>query len=728
MRGSHVDRSPVVLTLLLLSACGGGGSSDGGGGGNNGNGGGNPPPPPIGNLQFGATSLSLDESSGTASFTVTRTGGSAGAVSVTVTSTNGTATAGADFTAVNTTVTFADGDAAAKNVAVPIANDTQAEPDETLSLSLSAPTGGSSLGANATTTVTIRDDDPPSAPAVTIAANTKQFVFDWTGVATATHYTLLEDRGDGAGFTQAGPTHTANETHATLDVVLHLVDWMTVRFRVDACNAHGCTPSSNTAVAATLVTDAIGYFKASNTQRNDRFGQALALSADGHTLAIGAEGEASNATGVNGNQGDDSAADAGAVYVFTRTATGWEQQAYLKASNTRPADHFGNSVALSADGNVLAVGAFREDSNATGVNPAPVTNTAPDAGSVYVFKRDASAWQQQAYVKASNTQSGDQFGIAVALSDDGKTLAVGASGEDSNLTGVNPVGDNFDADSSGAVYLFTLEAGGWAQQAYLKASNTGSGDAFGFAASLSADGNMLAVGARGEDGNGQNQNDDSAGAAGAAYVFQRDGAQQWSQQAYVKPSDPAIGDLFGSALDLSADGSTLAVGAPREDSGATGINGDPLNLGAVDSGAIYVFAQDAMGWVQQAYVKASNTFAVDNFGTAVALSANGDSLAVSAPQELNNATGIGGTQTNRSAHFAGAVYVFTRDDAQAWSQRTYVKASNTGAEDRFGSSLNLSGDGTTLAVGANSEASAATGVDGDQTDNSAQLSGAVYLY
>jgi hypothetical protein len=721
MLGAHVNRNIVIPALLLLSACGGGGSSSSSS---------NPPnqpPPPAGTLQFNAGSVSVDEGAGTASLTVTRTAGSAGIVVVTVASGNGTATAGTDFTAVNTTVTFADGDTAAKTVTVQITNDTQAEADKSFVLNLLTPTAGAILGQTATAIVTIRDDDPPSSPPMMISASLKQFVFDWIGVDFATHYLVLEDPGDGSGFAQVGAIHAATDRQAKLDVALHRVNWPNIRFRLDACNAHGCTPSTIKLAGSLLVTGSIGYVKASNTAQGDQFGQAIALSADGNTLAVGSINEDSNADGVNGNQGNDSAQDSGAVYVFTHTAAGWEQQAYLKASNNRAGNAFGSSVSLSADGNTLAVGAPGEDNNGRGVEPPPGANTAPDSGAVYVFNRDATGWHQQTYIKSANSQPGDAFGTSVALSDDGATLAVGANGEGSDLTGVNPAGDNFNAASSGAAYVFTLGTDGWTQQAYLKASNTGQGDAFGFAVSVNADGNTLAVGARQESGDGLDQASNAVGVSGAVYIFERNGLQ-WSQQAYVKALDPFMGDLFGSSLDLSADGNTLAVGSPHESSASTGVNGDPTGVGQVNSGAVYVFAREGTTWAQKAYVKSSNTFAVDVFGSAVALSADGNTLAVGAPQEFSPAKGIGGPQTTRNLHFAGSVYVFTRDSALQWSQRTYVKASNTGQDDQFGFSLGLSGDGTMLAVGANSEASSATGVNGDQSDNTAQQAGAVYLY
>jgi len=145
------------------------------------------------------------------------------------------------------------------------------------------------------------------------------------------------------------------------------------------------------------------YLKASNAEAGDNFGQSVALDAD--TLVVGADGESSNATGVNGDataQANNEADDSGAVYVFVRSGTDWTQQAYIKASNTDWGDVFGYAVAL--DGNTLAVGAYLESSNATGVNggaTAQANNEADDSGAVYVFVRSGTDWSQQAYLKAS---------------------------------------------------------------------------------------------------------------------------------------------------------------------------------------------------------------------------------------------------------------------------------------------------------------------------------------
>ncbi|HEU4727321.1 MAG TPA: FG-GAP repeat protein [Kofleriaceae bacterium] len=467
---------------------------------------------------------------------------------------------------------------------------------------------------------------------------------------------------------------------------------------------------------ATSAIDQISYGKASNTGELDAFGVSVSLFGD--TLAVGAPGEASAATGVNGNQANNSATRAGAVYVFVHTGTIWTQQAYLKASNTGAGDGFGSSVSLFGD--TLVVGAPFEASAATGVNGNQADNTAGAAGAVYVFARTGTTWAQQAYLKASNTGGLDEFGSSVSLS--GDTLAIGAPGEASAATGVN--GDQADnrASAAGAVYVFVRTRTTWTQQAYLKASNTAVADDFGSSVSLSGD--TLAVGAPSEasaaTGVNGNQSDNSAYNAGAVYVFMRTGTT-WTQQAYLKASNTGMGDEFGSSVSLSGD--TLTIGAPFEASAAAGINGNQTDNSAYAAGAVYVFVRRDTTWVQQAYLKASNAEANGQFGSSVSLS--GDTLAVGAPLEASAATGINGNQTDESASNAGAIYVFVRMDT-TWTQPAYLKASNTEAGDVFGGSVSLSGD--TLASGAPGEDSAANGVNGNQADNTAYAAGAVYVF
>ena len=567
----------------------------------------------------------------------------------------------------------------------------------------------------------------PSAvqPVLDITA-IKTFRFSWEDVALATSYRLLENADGISGFTQVGPDIQAGVE--TTDLIATLYKRTNASYVIQSCNAAGCVDSDPLFVSGTLA-EAIGYIKASNTDAFDSFGNSVSLSADGNTLAVGAFDEDSSVTGINGDQNDNSVRSAGAVYVFARNGSLWEQQAYIKASNPDAFDSFGGSVSLSADGNTLAVGATDEGSSATGINGDQNDNSAPSAGAVYVFRRMGSLWGQQAYIKASNTDMRDFFGFSISLSADGNTLAVGAFDEASSATGTN--GDQTDnsAIGAGAVYVFARNGSLWEQQAYIKASNTDASDSFGRSVSLSADGNTLAVEALEDSsatGINGDQTDNSVINAGAVYVFVRNGSL-WEQQAYIKASNTDVFDRFGRSVSLSADGNTLAAGAFNESSGATGINGDQNDNAAVDAGAVYVFRRMGSLWEQQAYIKASNTDGSDIFGISISLSADGNTMAVGAFSESSSATGINGDQTDNSAIGAGAVYGFARNGS-LWEQQAYIKASNTDGSDNFGTSISLSADGNTMAVGAFNESSTATGINGDQTDNSVFAAGAVYLY
>ena len=534
---------------------------------------------------------------------------------------------------------------------------------------------GNIAGANVTN-VAVACIAPPAAPTPSLGFGVKELQFSWPAASGAAYYRLLENPDGVSGFAEVATNISALSYSHTIPVHRRLG----AKYVLEACNAGGCTPSFSVDLGTTLA-QAIGYMKASNTGAGDQFGIAVALSGDGSTLAVGAPNEDSNRTGVT----------------------------------------------------------------AGSVNEANSGNAAPESGAVYVFARVAGAWSQQAYIKASNAGANDAFGIAVALSGNGDTLAVGARSEASSLTGVTPglvdeATSGNAAPNSGAVYVFTRSAGNWSQQAYVKASNAGVNGFFGNAVALSGDGDTLAVGATFESGAatgiGGNQvyncsvPTNCAAFSGAVYVFARS-AGDWSQQAYVKASNTEAFDVFGSSVALNGDGSTLAVGAPREASNAVGVNGNQADNTAPQAGAVYVFTRSVVTWSQQAYVKASNTGSGDGFGMTVALSSDGDTLAAGSPMEDSALTGvtagsISEAASGNDASGSGAVYVFMRT-AGSWSQQAYVKASNSGAADQFGTSVALSADGNSLAVGAPFEDGSGSGI-GSAFDDFAADTGAVYVY
>jgi FG-GAP repeat len=467
----------------------------------------------------------------------------------------------------------------------------------------------------------------------------------------------------------------------------------------------------------------IAAIKASNAKKDDQFGSTVAMSADGNTMAISSTQEDSAAKGINGNQADQSALSSGAVYVFVRSGDGWVQQAYVKASNSKTKDQFGASLALSNDGNTLAVGAVGESSSATGVNGDQKDTSMPGAGAVYVFTRSGTTWAQQAYVKASNTGEkavGDQFGYSIALSGDGNTLATGAIGESSAATGINGNQADNSADGSGAVYVYTRSGSNWSQQAYVKPWNTTTrGVLFGYSVGLSGNGNTMAVGAYDEDRG-----------RGGVYVFNRNG-NTWMQQTRLSALNAEQGDSLGCSLAISDDGNTVLAGAFDEDSLLRGIQppteGSNDATSDVSTGAAYVFVRNGAAWSQQAFIKATNTRLNDQFAWALSLSRDGNTIAVGAHLEDSGAAGLNGNQEDSSAEDSGAAYVYARTGA-TWAPVSYVKSPTPRLSAEFGISLALSGDGKELVVGAFKDSGGGTGINPAKTAKPSQESGEAYVY
>jgi hypothetical protein len=246
------------------------------------------------------------------------------------------------------------------------------------------------------------------------------------------------------------------------------------------------------------------YLKAAHPDTGDDFGASAAV--HGNTIVVGAPGESSAAGGIDGDQTNNERDEAGAAYVFGRHDSTWSSQAYLKAPEPRPGDAFGKNV--DVDGDTVVVTAQGESSEGHG------------AGAGYVFVREGGSWGQQAHLKASNASRDDSFGSAVALS--GDRIVVGAYGESNESTGLNG-NQNQGGDSFlvGAAYAFQRSGTTWTQTDYIKATNAGHHDSFGWSSGVSAD--TVIVGAPEEasraTGVNGNQNDDLAADSGAAYVY-----------------------------------------------------------------------------------------------------------------------------------------------------------------------------------------------------------------
>ena len=416
----------------------------------------------------------------------------------------------------------------------------------------------------------------------------------------------------------------------------------------------------------------VNVLKAFNAESGDDFGKAIAL--DGDTIVVGAPGEDSDATGIDGDGINNDQPDSGAVYVYVRTPEGkWNQQAYIKPSNTGKDDLFGSSVSL--EGDTLVVGAPGESSDASGVGGNPGDNSLQSAGAAYVFVRQEGQWMQQAYLKASVPDAFDLFGNAVVVHRN--WIMVGAPFERSAGTGVtgNP-GDN-SLVGAGAVYGFVRQGVNWSLFSYIKASNTDSLDRFGSALDMTSRPTpfgpefLLAVGAPGEASNainvGGNQDDNSQEDAGAVYLILGNGVGGWGQVGYLKASNTGADDEFGRQVAVTG-GSTqrIVVGALFEDSIGTGVDGVQNDNSASNAGAAYTFLRQNQDTVPVNYLKASNTDEGDRFGFSVA--ADRSLIVVGAILEASDAIGANGNQSNNDAPLAGAAYVLGFPD-QLFSDR-----------------------------------------------------------
>ena len=321
---------------------------------------------------------------------------------------------------------------------------------------------------------------------------------------------------------------------------------------------------------------------------------SCALSADGNTLAIGREYDN---TGL------------GAVFIWTRSGSTWTQQQKLVGTPNGAFQYMGCSVALSANGNVLAMGC------------------ASVGGRVaYIWTRSGSTWTQQAVISPGTAVSTDR--CYVALSADGGTLA----------SGVPAFNGNF-----GVAYIYTGSGSSWSLQATLNPpAASGSPYVFGGSISLSADGNTCAVGAPGVDAFYP-----TTGATliyvGAVSVFTRSGTTWSTQVSFFQPSDfvggysggkggSDIGPQFGSSLCLSGDGSYLVVGGPYQNA--------TYNTGWI--GGYWRLSRSGSTWSQVGSVTLSTTSYTYSsfFGQAVAISSNSNRVIVGEPTATVNSNGI----------------------------------------------------------------------------------------
>jgi hypothetical protein len=311
----------------------------------------------------------------------------------------------------------------------------------------------------------------------------------------------------------------------------------------------------------------------------------------GNSLAI-----SGNLLAIGASRDDINGADSGAVYVtkFSYNEGSWttSEQTRLTPSDPVANSRFGNSVAIS--GNTVVVGTYWSEA-------------------VYVFEYDGSNWWQKAKLTAIDAQGGEKFGISVAI--DGDTIAVGSSNRSK--------GDL----KTGSVFVFRYIDSDWQYETELFASDLGKSDKFG--SSVALEGDTIIVGAPYQDGVASN--------TGAAYVFRRN-AGTWIEEAKLMGSALSAGALFGNSVGLSGD--TAVIGAYRNYLEGYDLEAEE-NILLKDAGSAYLFRFEGGGWNPRDILPFDRNGG-EEFGWAVAIS--GDTVVVGAHKDEN---------------LSGSAYVYT---------------------------------------------------------------------
>lgn len=395
----------------------------------------------------------------------------------------------------------------------------------------------------------------------------------------------------------------------------------------------------------------VAKLSATDGEEGGLFGASTALSGDGTTALVGAIGADTTAS-----------QRTGCAYLYVADERDWRQETTLSIDDGERRDQFGSAVTLTRDGETALIGC-QGDTNAKG----------EAAGTAIVFGRTEGTWDSRATLTATDGAAGDRFGTDVAIDAAGATALVGAFGE-----------AGAEGGNAGAAYVFRGDDK-WTVQTKLTAGDVRAGDFLGWTVALSGDGATALLGAPGTERSGRRS-------VGAGYVYSR-AEGDWSREATLTADDGDALDFFGRAVALSQDGRVALVGAENEEDP----NGSGEEKGTA-AGAAYVFERVEGSWTQRAKLATADGDPGDQFGTAVALGADGQRAVVTAQTDDDP----NGQREGEPTSGAGSAYVFEAT-ADGWAQTAKFAAADGDSGDMFGRSIGLDRSGSTVGVGAQSD-------------------------
>ena len=379
-----------------------------------------------------------------------------------------------------------------------------------------------------------------------------------------------------------------------------------------------------------LTTLLIPFIIFSQTQLGSDINGEAAGDYSGNSVSLSSDGTIV-AIGANFNDGNGS--NSGHVRVYEYSGSSWSQLG-ADINGDSSGDYSGRSVSLSSDGTIVAIGAYGNDVNGS------------NSGHVRVYSWNGSQWDQLG-ADINGEAASDASGHSVSLSSDGTIVAIGAYG---------------NGGSSGHVRVYQYSGSSWT-----KIGDDIDGEAAydysGYSVSLSSDGTIVAIGARYNDGNGSD--------SGHVRVYEYSGSS-WSQLGADINGDSS-GDYSGRSVSLSSDGTIVAIGAPDNDG-----NGS-------NSGHVRVYEYSGSSWSQLG-ADIDGDSSGDYSGRSVSLSSDGTIVAVGAPYNDGNGSN------------SGHVRVYQYSDS-SWSQPV-LDIDGEAADNYSGYSVSLSSDGTIVAVGA----------------------------
>ena len=326
------------------------------------------------------------------------------------------------------------------------------------------------------------------------------------------------------------------------------------------------------------------------------------------------------------------------VFVYTKSGSSWSLTQTL---NPGVGKGFGHNLTMTPDGSVMAVCASLYEV----VNSQPVYSP----GKVLVYTKQAGLYVLKQTLQASDKYAEDMFGRSVSISDDGNKLLVGGPGNE-------------------AMYLFSRSSGVWTEQLKLSSPSDKTYQKFGSTVCISGDGATLA-------GNSPGWGQTPGAENGAVFVFAHTGTS-WGAGQTLLNSDNSPGQKFGHCLSLSYNGDVLAAGT-QSTSYST----------PTKPGKAYVFSRKSGVWSEDAIFVADNPQAGDEFGAAVAVSADGALCVVGSTNDKS----VYGTRT-------GSAYLFKLENG-IWSKKEKVVSQDAKPEDKFGSSVVISKNNAFFAVG-----------------------------